>query len=304
MKMADRSRAPKKLAEASVYIKDAHRYTYRGDVHEETRVGYMFAFHLFVHGRGGVMVAGRRYSVGAGSLIFIRPGEAHSFHLSADAPLEAYNIYCDLWGKPDRTFSHFSFQTSRPEPQLMPPPVLCPELEDLPTHASVPAHSLLRDWFVRICQWHGSSHDNAEALVSSLMKAWLLHAHSELRSDAPFDRRIALILRRMEWEPEARLSHEEMSRECGLEKSRFYALFKSATGLTPKAYQLRLKMKKAAALLLESDQSVTRIAELLGYDTVHYFSKQFSDYHHLSPTRYRSLRRGGGTMPDSPLTPE
>jgi len=284
----------RKLSETTIYVREAHRYTYRGDVHEETRVGYTYAFHLFVHGQGRVVVAGRSYPVGPGSLVFIRPGEAHSFHLSSAAPLEAYNIYCDLWGKPDRLFSRFSFQTSRPDPELMPSAVSCPELEALPVHARVPGHSPLTDWFVRICGWHDPSDGNAEALVSSLMKAWLLHAHGELRSDFPYDRRIARLLERMEWEPEARFSHEEMSRECGLTKSHFYSLFKSATGMTPKAYQLRLKMKKAAALLLESDQSVTRISEQLGYDTVHYFSKQFSDFYRQSPTQYRSLRRGGG----------
>ena len=283
--------AERKLAEASVYVRDAHRYTYRGDVHEETRVGYTHAFHLFVHGQGSVVVEGTPYPVGTGSLVYIRPGEAHSFHLESAAPLTAYNLYCDLGGKPERLFSHFSFQTSRPDPQLMPPPTACPELDAMPRHARVPSHSPLTDWLARICGWHGSADENAEALVSCLMKAWLLHAHGELRSGSPADRRIARLLRRMEREPEARWSHEEMSRECGLEKSHFYELFKSSTGLTPKAYQLRLKMKKAAALLLESDQSVTRISEQLGYDSVHYFSKQFSDYHRMSPTQYRGLRR-------------
>ncbi|XID94075.1 helix-turn-helix domain-containing protein [Paenibacillaceae bacterium WGS1546] len=232
-----------------------------------------------------------------GSLVFIRPGKAHSFRLTSASSLEAYNIYCDLWGKPERSFSHFAFQTSRPDPQFMPPAASCPELDALPTHARVPVHSPLTDWFVRIFGWHGSPDGNAEALVSSLMKAWLLHAHNELRSEAPYDRRIARILQRMEREPEARFSYEEMSRNCGLEKSHFYSLFKSVTGMAPKAYQLRLKMKKAAALLLESDQSVTRISEQLGYGTVHYFSKQFADYHRLSPTQYRTLRRGGGGRP-------
>ncbi|XID91911.1 AraC family transcriptional regulator [Paenibacillaceae bacterium WGS1546] len=285
------------LAETKVYVRDAHRYTYRGDIHEETRVGYAYAFHLFVRGQGSVVVAGKPYPVGNGSLVFIRPGEAHSFHLTSPSSLEAYNIYCDLWGRPERLFSHFAFQTSRPDPQFMPPAVSCPELDTLPTCARVPVHSPLTDWFVRICGWHGSLDGNAEALVSSRMKAWLLQAHNELRSEAPYDRRIARILERMEREPEARFSYQEMSRECGLEKSHFYSLFKSVTGMTPKGYQLRLKMKKAAALLLESDQSVTRISEQLGYDTVHYFSKQFAEFHRLSPTRYRTLRRGGGDWP-------
>ncbi|THF76222.1 helix-turn-helix domain-containing protein [Cohnella fermenti] len=284
-----------RLAETDIYVREAHRYIYRGGYHEETRVGYTYAFHLVARGQGTIAVNGHPHPVGVGSLVFIRPGEPHSFHLSApSAPLEAYNIYCDLWGKPEPLFSRFSFQTDRPDPQLMPPQAKCPELDELPAHARIPAHSPLTDWFARICGWHGQEDDNAEALVSTLMKAWLLQAHRELRTEASADRRIARLLERMEWEPEARFSHEEMSRECGLEKSRFYALFKSATGMTPKACQLRLKMKKAAALLLESDQSVTRISEQLGYDTVHYFSKQFSDFHGQSPTKYRSLRRGGG----------
>ncbi|WP_237763041.1 AraC family transcriptional regulator [Paenibacillus sp. A3] len=41
-------------------------------------------------------------------------------------------------------------------------------------------------------------------------------------------------------------------------------------------------------MLLESRQSVTSISDNLGYDSIHYFSKQFAAYYGISPTAFRS----------------
>ncbi|WP_158629986.1 AraC family transcriptional regulator [Cohnella sp. AR92] len=284
----------RKLTDTSVFIRAAHAYTYRGRPEEETRVGFAYALHLFLHGEGEMVIGGRTYPVGKGSLVFIRPGEVHAFHYKPGHPLEAYNIYFDLWGRPEpeKSLYHLAFRTDRVHPSLLTRIEPCPDLERLPTHFSVQPSSPLNEWFIQICRIHEGSDEYAERLTANLLQSWLLYAHGQLSSGAPTDKRLKPILERMEKDPERYVPYDELCQACGLEKTQFYMLFRSVTGMSPKAYQLKMKMRKAAALLLESDESVTGISEMLGYETVHYFSKQFADSYGIPPSRYRSQSRG------------
>ena len=62
------------------------------------------------------------------------------------------------------------------------------------------------------------------------------------------------------------------------------------TGMPPYAYWTKRQMERAAASLLESDKSVTDIADWLGYTSIHHFSKQFAAYYGVSPSAYRGHR--------------
>lgn len=51
-------------------------------------------------------------------------------------------------------------------------------------------------------------------------------------------------------------------------------------------YYNRLKMEEAKRLLSENELSVTQIADLLRFNSIHYFSRAFKKYENLSPTEY------------------
>lgn len=47
-------------------------------------------------------------------------------------------------------------------------------------------------------------------------------------------------------------------------------------------------MKEAKKLLRESNYNVTQISELLGYASIHHFSRMFKRAYGVSPTAYQS----------------
>ncbi|CAM3946161.1 AraC family transcriptional regulator [Paenibacillus alkaliterrae] len=283
----------KRLTEMTVYLRSAHTYSYTGSIHEETRVGHAFAFHLFVQGKGIMFVEGKKYEVGKGSLLFIRPGQAHSFHHNPGLQLEAFNIYSDLWEIPGSGSSTFSFQTDSADPRLLTLQEICPELDELPTHAMITPYPDAVDLFIQICGLHGSAGFYSEEMSANLMAGWLMRFYNIVRERQPRDYRIMHVLEEIDRSPERQFHYADWCRRYGLEKTHFYKLFRSVTGMTPKAYQLKQKMTKASVLLLESNQSVTSIAEQLGYDSIHYFSKQFADVIGVPPSTYRLRNRGG-----------
>lgn len=71
-------------------------------------------------------------------------------------------------------------------------------------------------------------------------------------------------------------------------KSYIKNLFKRNTGFSIIDYYTNLKIERAKILIQEGEKSFSDIAELLGYSSIHYFSRAFKKKTGLSPTEYKS----------------
>lgn len=93
---------------------------------------------------------------------------------------------------------------------------------------------------------------------------------------------------------------QEVLSGIGLSYRQLTRHFIAATGLSPKQYQLRLRLDEARQLLEETDDSATVVALELGFASSQHFSRQFKSCFKQSPCAYRaamrarSLRRRGG----------
>ncbi len=76
-----------------------------------------------------------------------------------------------------------------------------------------------------------------------------------------------------------------------MSSSTFTRVFKQATGYTPIAYLLRLRIRKAAALLLDASLSVTETAQQVGFVDSNYFTRQFTAIMGISPRKYQQIAR-------------
>ncbi|RKN65502.1 AraC family transcriptional regulator [Paenibacillus ginsengarvi] len=82
---------------------------------------------------------------------------------------------------------------------------------------------------------------------------------------------------------------------CGalnVSKTRLKDVFKQHTGYTVMDYFAKLRMEQAKLLIRESTYNFTEIAALLGFSTVHVFSKAFKRYYQMSPSEYANSVRG------------
>ncbi len=79
----------------------------------------------------------------------------------------------------------------------------------------------------------------------------------------------------------------EVARAVGAGYSHFRQAFREHAGISPKQYHLRLRLRRAEELLLNTSQSLKEIALLLGFDSLYHFSTAFKLHTGLAPSRWR-----------------
>lgn len=87
------------------------------------------------------------------------------------------------------------------------------------------------------------------------------------------------------------LDMQLLASEFGMPPATFRRRFTAATGLSPKAFQLRLRIDHAKQLLTTSDLPIETIAREIGIEDAFYFSRLFQDREGLSPTAFRKRYR-------------
>jgi YesN/AraC family two-component response regulator len=118
--------------------------------------------------------------------------------------------------------------------------------------------------------------------------------------------RHASVLRRAQryiWENYTRkISLQEIARASGLSAPYFSTVFKEEMGENLSNYLNRLRVEKAASMLIETDLSLGEISGSCGFEDQSWFSKIFKYYAGISPGKFRE--RGGvpKLFADSPKT--
>ena len=82
----------------------------------------------------------------------------------------------------------------------------------------------------------------------------------------------------------------DAARRAGKSVSRMRDLFRQATGLSPKKYQMRARLVRAGKLLRETDLPIGTIAGQTGFESIFAFSKRFKKLLGCSPSEYRTRK--------------
>lgn len=80
---------------------------------------------------------------------------------------------------------------------------------------------------------------------------------------------------------------EDLSALAGVNRTALIGIFKELYGTTPLQYINRIRLMKAKELLANTDASVSEIAELVGFQSIHYFSRFFKAKENCTPMEFR-----------------
>lgn len=132
----------------------------------------------------------------------------------------------------------------------------------------------------------------ADELGLAHLETVLLTAARAGRSTRPTDPRVVAAVELLAGSLDRPYRAEELAAAMHLSSGRAAKLFTSVMGVSPQRYSAQRKIDQACRLLELTDFSIARIARTVGFETESYFTRRFGLETGVSPTAYRSGRRG------------
>lgn len=215
-------------------------------------------------------------------------------------PVAAADVYREMedgiarYGAPENCFlvgGRFTFEDSAQLLLGSLPPVV------VVSGRSEPA-TVLRWALQRLAHEFGAPSLGASLMVRHLAHMMLVqilrvhaetHAHGETGWLAALaDSRIATGITAIHADPARRWTVEDLAARCHVSRSTFAARFKQRMGFGPLEYVHRWRMQLAMRALRQSDVTVSKIAQSLGYDSDSAFSHSFKRLVGHSPREFRA----------------
>ncbi len=80
---------------------------------------------------------------------------------------------------------------------------------------------------------------------------------------------------------------EDLAKVASVSKSTLILAFKQTLNTTPNKYINQVRLGKAKELLLTTNSNISEISEMVGFQSLHYFSRYFKNHEQVSPVEYR-----------------
>ncbi|WED23679.1 helix-turn-helix domain-containing protein [Vibrio sp. JC009] len=220
------------------------------------RKGHSHSFHQLVLPLRGVInieVGSFSGKVTPGECVVVKSGEMHHF----DADSEARFVVADLDNLPEQIAESDTIVLSISSPLLH---------------------------FLNFVEEQLNYQVNKD--IEGLMFDTFYQLMAQQRLVKPVQPRIRKVLEYMEAHLSEVLSVTILSGIANLSPTQFKTVFKQQTGQTVTQYITKLRMEKAQALLLHTDYPVQIVAETVGYTDLTAFSRRFSKYFGMPPSKF------------------
>ncbi len=122
---------------------------------------------------------------------------------------------------------------------------------------------------------------------NSLALLQVVLARSELCWQPPLPENLERVRRHIEEHFDSVLTNGQLAKLAGLSESGFNRVFKQHFGTTPARFVIEMRVREAARLLLQTDQTIDEIAEQTGFPNRAYFSRVFKKVTDEAPATFR-----------------
>lgn len=269
------------------YYEFGKHYIFRGEKHDFWEVLYVDK------GEIEVMADTTRHLLKQGMIIFHKPNEFHSFYAYKG---KAPNVIVFTFDCKSQAMRHFENQ------------VIVLNDEERNLLAQIVKEGMASFHFPFRYPLSKSRRDDApfgseqliklhiEMLLIRLMRRDFHTETSEPLSSTARENDNAEVIKRviayMEERLDANVSLAEIGDALHISKTRLKDLFKKSTGSTVMEYFAGMKIKQAKQLIRDETYNMTEISGMLGFSSVHYFSKAFKKTTGMSPTEYARSVKG------------
>ncbi len=213
--------------------------------------------------------SGQSLHLPAGSLLWLSPGIEHTVR-NAD-PRRPFTVihlrpmFTRLSCKPPKPFIHVLHDAWSLEPGMT---ALREQAHDTQAHHDLRCRALLAGLLI----------DTAR-----------LNHHTEQTQGLTQHQRERL-LRLVNTDRQVRLSPADLAAHLGLTADYFARRFRQTFGVSPRSWIVHQRVQRAAATLLETNRTISQVADSFGYTDLFQFSRQFKAVTGQSPRTYRASR--------------
>ena len=263
----------------SFQLESITKSKYDSDWHSTLHTHPFTELFYVVDGKGEFNIQGQRFPVKPNDFVIINPQVEHTELSAPDEPLE--DIVLGINGlsfsnlTPVSEGGHpFSFFNLRDEQK------------DILRYLN----AMVQEATSQSMSYELVCHNLLEILLIKILR----HQHFDLevgkQSKATKD--ISFIKHYLETYYHESIQLEDLASMTHL--SRFYIShsFKKEIGMSPMEYLIDIRIKESKILLRTTNYSISQVADIVGFTTPTYFSKQFRKSTGISPTDYREQYQG------------
>lgn len=263
----------------SFQLESITKSKYDSDWHSTLHTHPFTELFYVVDGKGEFNIQGQRFPVKANDFVIINPQVEHTELSSPDEPLE----YIVL-GIKGLSFSNLTPVSEGGHPFSF--FNLRDEQKDILRYLN----AMVQEATSQSMSYELVCHNLLEILLIKILR----HQHFDLevgkQSKATKD--ISFIKHYLETYYHESIQLEDLASMTHL--SRFYIShsFKKEIGMSPMEYLIDIRIKESKILLRTTNYSISQVADIVGFTTPTYFSKQFRKSTGISPTDYREQFQG------------
>lgn len=263
----------------SFQLESITKSKYDSDWHSTLHTHPFTELFYVVDGKGEFNIQGQRFPVKPNDFVIINPQVEHTELSSPDEPLE----YIVL-GINGLSFSNLTPVSEGGHPFSF--FNLRDEQKDILRYLN----AMVQEATSQSMSYELVCHNLLEILLIKILR----HQHFDLevgkQSKATKD--MSFIKHYLETYYHESIQLEDLASMTHL--SRFYIShsFKKEIGMSPMEYLIAIRIKESKILLRTTNYSISQVADIVGFTTPTYFSKQFRKSTGISPTDYREQYQG------------
>lgn len=260
------------------YFKYARGFAAKGESHD-------FWEMVYIDGGAAEIVAGeRRFVLKQGEAVFHKPNEFHNI-LTHDKFANSVIVSFAGMGRGLDALEKRIFTLTDAEKEL---------LNGLVLEGSENFSDRLDDMYLQKMNKKPDAPFGGEQIIKNTLELLLIslirgtkNAAPNVMMDVPQNNALcAEIVQILQENVYGSVTLDEIAAKVFFSKTYVKQVFARQMHESVMQYYTRLKMEEAKRLLSENKLSVTQIAYLLRFNSIHYFSRAFKKYENLSPTEY------------------
>ncbi|MCI9143405.1 MAG: AraC family transcriptional regulator [Lachnospiraceae bacterium] len=263
---------------------------------------WMFDFHCidwhwhpeveFVYmekGEAEFLVGSDRYTLCAGNGIFINSQVIHRIEAIESAVVPNVVFSPSLLSQEESLVYRKYIQ-----------PVLNSSLESFVFSPDNPEQKDILDILRSTFAIQESANINEMETVELLLKLWrrmyenmdITENTSAPRSSVRTQAQLQIMMQFIHRNYPYQISLDDIAGTVSLSKSSVLNLFSKTIHISPISYLVNYRLKRAAKLLITTEDNISSIARDTGFENIGYFCRKFKETFHLTPGEYRKVRSG------------